>query len=134
MNIDDKDRFTSDFPVTEVEVDDMARSGIPDSGRILETMEKWGLDGTFNSGIMLWLVKNLDKPRSEWTKCVTIYLLPEDGEQIIKDLATLSLGYNIVLLSDRDFTHSIYVGESKDGTTNIDAEVLDKLLLAFKRK
>ena len=128
---DGKGPFGNGFPMTWHEIADIGYWGKTGSKDIVAHLKGWNLDG---SGLLLWNVRNFGKHHSEWTKQKRIYLLPNDGDKLIQELASLSLGHTIVLMSYRNYEYDIYVGESQDGTTNIDAEVLDELSLAFKRR
>ena len=53
---------------------------------------------------------------------------------MIQDLANLSLGNTIIYLNKANYEFNVYVGKSKDGGTNIDADVLEEFSNAFRRK
>ena len=131
MKFKNDDPFAVGFPMTWHEIADIKYWGKTDSKNIVAHLKSWNLDG---SGLWLWKVRNFGKPDSEWTKQEKIYMFPKDGDKLIQELASLSLGHTIVLLTYQNYDHNIYVGESQDGQTNIDAEVLDELSLAFKRR
>ena len=95
---------------------------------IVETLAQWKLSG---DGLVMNVVST-EGHCFDWKKEQYIYLFPEDGDQFIQDLADLSLTHNIIGLKYEDYEHDIYLEESKDGMTNIDADAIDAFREAFK--
>jgi hypothetical protein len=63
-----------------------------------------------------------------------IYSIPRNREDLIDDLAALSLSHKVVGVEHRECGIGLLVMESTDGTTNIDADVIDAVVGSFKRK
>lgn len=63
-----------------------------------------------------------------------IYSMPDLYEDLMDDLAHLSLTHKITRVEHWDYGIDLVVMESTDGTTNIDADVIDAVVRAFKRK
>ena len=61
-----------------------------------------------------------------------MYAMPEKSEDLMNDLAELSLTHNIVAVEQREYGIGIVVMASTDGTTNIDANVIESVASAFK--
>ena len=119
------------FPLTPHEEWNFRCWGPPSESQIIvNILKKWNLTG---AGIVLWLVKNMDKPYSKWTKQQSVYIFPEDEDRLIQNLANLSLGNTIILLEQDIYVFNVYVGASENGETNIDADVLEEFSNAFRR-
>ena len=128
----DHDSVDSGFPLSFQEIANIRLWGPTNKSHlVVDILKKWNLNGT---GIILWHVKNMDKHHSEWTKQQHIYLLPEEGDMLIQDLANFSLSNTIIRLNKRDYEFTVYVGASENGETNIDADVLEEFSNAFKRE
>ena len=95
---------------------------------IVETLAQWNLSG---DGLVMNVVSS-EGHCYDWKKQQYIYLFPEDEDQFIQDLADLSLTHNIIALKFEDYEHDVYLEESKDGTTNIDADAIDAFRRTFK--
>lgn len=63
-----------------------------------------------------------------------IYSMPRNREDLIDDLAALSLSHKVVGIEHRECGIGLLVMESTDGTTNIDADVIEAVVGSFKRK
>lgn len=131
MSRSSDDIMPKGFPLTYSEISWMSSWGGADSADIVRLVSDWKLK---NSAVVLWKIRGAGKHPYDQTKSQTIYLLPDEGEQFIQDLAALSLGHTICLLNSKDYEYRIYVEESLDGKTNIDADVLDAFSSAFKRE
>lgn len=131
MSRSSDDIMPKGFPLTYSEISWMASWGGADSADIVRLIADWKLK---NNSLVLWKIRGAGKHPYDQTKSQTIYLLPEEGEQFIQDLANLSLGHTICLLNNKDYEYRVYVEESLDGKTNIDADVLDAFSDAFKRE
>ena len=119
------------FPLSFQEIANIRLWGPTDKSHlVVNILKKWNLNGI---GVILWLVENMDKHQSEWTKHQSVYLLPEDGDWLIQDLANLSLCNTIICTRRTPYEFSIYVGASENGETNIDADVLEEFSNAFRR-
>ncbi len=95
---------------------------------IVETLAQWKLSG---AGLVMNVVST-EGHCFDWTKNQYIYVLPEDGDQLVQDLADLSLTHNIIALRYEDYEYNVFFEESKDGTTNIDAETIEAFRRTFK--
>lgn len=95
---------------------------------IVETLSQWNLSGD----ALRMTVVSTEGHCYDWKKQQYIYLFPEDEDQFIQDLADLSLTHNIIALKFGDYEHDVYLEESKDGTTNIDADAIDAFRRTFK--
>ena len=66
------------------------------------------------------------------------FLLDPHGDTFIGDLMELSLSHNIIILRNSKDAFSlefvVYLEESKDGTTNIDADVIEAFQKAIGRQ
>lgn len=103
--------------------------GAATSNYIHDTLSKWELK---DNGLIV-VVMDTHGHAYDWTKEPYVFLIPKDGEELVKFLSDLSLNHYIMCLKDDDYEYKVYVDESRDGTTNIDADVLDSFLDAFKR-
>jgi hypothetical protein len=59
------------------------------------------------------------------------YAFPSDADEFIQDLADASLTHNIATVVAGWYEYKIYLTESDDGNTNIDADVIDALSKAI---
>ena len=62
------------------------------------------------------------------------YSMPRDSEKMMEDLAALSLTHKIVAVDHKDYGIGLLLMESEDGTTNIDASVIEAMVGAFGKK
>jgi len=129
---------TSNY-LTGQEVSDVAFSGgTAPKAYIMEKLAEWCLHlheltvicvDTDTKSVYDWLVVK----RTNYD-----FLLDPHGETFIGDLMELSLSHNIILLRQRKDAFSlgfvVYLEESKDGTTNIDADVIEAFQKAIGRQ
>ena len=99
MSRSSDDIMPKGFPLTYSEISWMASWGGADSADIVRLVSDWKLK---NNSLVLWKIRGAGKHPYDQTKSHTIYLIPEEGEQFIQDLASLSLGHTICLLNDKD--------------------------------
>ena len=125
--------FDKGFPVIPQEVENLRRwSQTNYSGPVvIDKLKQWNLNGC---GLILWKVNHLDHPSSEWTKHPDIYILPDDEDKLIQDLANISLSNAILWLDKEDHSFWVYVGAIENGDTNIDADVLEEFAKAVRRQ
>ena len=62
------------------------------------------------------------------------YVMPRDYEQMVDDIAELSLTHKVIDVEINEYGLGLLTMESTDGTTNIDANVVEVVMGAFKRK
>ena len=82
-----------------------------------------------------WKLKKGGVVVSEVQRCVgdklekrsRAYVFPSDSDEFIQDLADASLTHNIATVVTEWYEYKIYLNESDDGNTNIDADVIDAL-------
>ena len=121
------------------EVSDVAFSGgTAPKEFIMGTLSKWCLN---LDELMMICVDTNTKSVYDWsvTKRTNYdFLLDPSGDTFIGDLMELSLSHNIMMLRQNkgDFSSEfkVYLEESKDGTTNIDADVIEAFQKAIGRK
>jgi hypothetical protein len=122
-------RNSATYPLTHQEIAVVNCSGgAAPTKYIVETLAKWNL---LKCGLVLNVLKT-EGHCYDWTKNHYIYLLPEDGDQLVQDLADLSLTHNIIALKYEDYEYNVFFEESKDGSTNIDAETIEAFRRTFK--
>ena len=126
------------YTLTCQEISDLMCSGGPAPKEfIVKTISKWGLclhDLTVicvanSKGIWNWIAT---------MKTNYDFLLDPHGDTFIADLMKLSLSHNILMLrqqkTDFSLKFKVYLGESKDGSTNIDADVVEAFQKAIGRQ
>lgn len=121
------------------EVSDVAFSGgVAPKEFIMGTLSKWCLN---LNELMVICVDTNTKSVYDWsvTKRTNYdFLLDPPGDTFIGDLMELSLSHNIMMLrqnkGDFSLEFKVYLEESKDGTTNIDADVVGAFQKAIGRK
>lgn len=124
-----RDKKATTFPLTYQEIAIVKCSGgAAPTEYIVETLAKWKL---LPGGLVLNLL-NTEGHCYDWTKKQYIYMLPEDGDQLVQDLADLSLTHNIIALRYDDYEYNVFFEESNDGTTNIDVETIEAFRRTFK--
>ena len=121
------------------EVSDVAFSGgTAPKEFIMGTLSNWCLH--LNELMVVCVDTNT---KSVYDYCVTKrtnydFFLDPSGDSFIGDLMELSLSHNIMMLSrsrgDFSLEFKVYLEESKDGTTNIDADVVEAFQKAIGRK
>lgn len=105
--------------------------GIPKQNTIIDILAEWELG---NAGITIYKLFDLDNPKTGWRKQMYgIYLFPNNKEELIQKLAEMSLNFNIIMLKNEDYSYCVYMEESKDGSTNIDADVIGAFVDAIDR-
>ena len=62
------------------------------------------------------------------------YVMSRDYEQMVDDMAELSLTHKVIDVEVNEHGLGLLTMESTDGTTNIDANVVEAVMGAFKRK
>lgn len=62
------------------------------------------------------------------------YVMSRDYEQMVDDMAELSLTHKVIDVEINEHGLGLLTMESTDGTTNIDANVVEAVMGAFKRK
>ena len=62
------------------------------------------------------------------------YVMSRDYEQMVDDIAELSLTHKVIDVEVNEHGLGLLTMESTDGTTNIDANVVEAVMGAFKRK
>lgn len=62
------------------------------------------------------------------------YVMPRDYDQMVDDMAELSLTHKVIDVEVNEHGLGLLTMESTDGTTNIDANVVEAVMGAFKRK
>lgn len=62
------------------------------------------------------------------------YVMSRDYEQMVDDIAELSLTHKVIDVEINEHGLGLLTMESTDGTTNIDANVVEAVMGAFKRK
>lgn len=62
------------------------------------------------------------------------YVMPRDYDQMVDDMAELSLTHKVIDVEVNEHGLGLLIMESTDGTTNIDANVVEVVMGAFKRK
>jgi hypothetical protein len=62
------------------------------------------------------------------------YVMSRDYEQMVDDIAELSLTHQVIDVEVNEHGLGLLTMESTDGTTNIDANVVEAVMGAFKRK
>ena len=109
--------------------DIMGSGGAAPKEFIVNTLSKWGL---YLHEITVLCVDTSDKSAWNWIATMKTnydFLLDPYGDTFIADLMELSLSYNIIMLrqnkGDFSIEFKVYLEESKDGTTNIDADVVE---------
>ena len=120
------------------EVSDVAFSGgVAPKEFIMGTLSKWCLH---LDELMLICVDTNTKSVYDWgvTKRTEYdFFVDPSGDAFIGDLMELSLSHNIMMLrrSKGDFSSEfkVYLEESKDGSTNIDADVVEAFQKAIGR-
>ena len=120
------------------EVSDVAFSGgVALKEFIMGTLSKWCLH---LDELMVICVDTNTKSVYDWsvTKRTNYdFFVDPSGDAFIGDLMELSLSHNIMMLrqSKGDFSSEfkVYLEESKDGSTNIDADVIEAFQKAIGR-
>lgn len=121
------------------EVSDVAFSGgAAPKEFIMGTLSNWCLH---LDELMVICVDTNTKSVYDWivTKRTNYdFMLDPSGDAFIGDLMELSLSHNIMMLSrsrgDFSLAFKVYLEESKDGTTNIDADVVGAFQKAIGRQ
>ena len=121
------------------EVSDVAFSGgIAPKELIVGTLSHWSL---YLHELMVVCVDTNTKSIYDWGVVKRIeydFFIDPLGDTFIGDLMELSLSHNIIMLrqSKGDFgsEFKVYLEESKDGTTNIDADVVEAFQKAIRRQ
>ena len=121
------------YILTCQEISDIRSSGGPTTKDfIMKTLAKWSL---YLRDLTMLCADTSSK--SVWNWYITIktnydFMLDPSGDTFIADLMKLSLSHNIIMLRQRkdDFysEFKVYLEESKDGTTNIDADMIDAIV------
>lgn len=106
-------------------------SGADPTSFILDRLSKWRLKG---NGLIVVVMDTTAMDFCDWKKTSIVFLIPQEGDELIKFLSEKSLSRNIMFLSDENYEYRMFLEDSKDGTTNIDADVLDAFMEAFKRE
>ena len=88
---------------------------------IIKEIGGWNLK---NNGV---IASEFRFKKGEWQKWSRAYVFPCDSDEFIQDLAEASLTHTILSVGSDWYECKIYLSESKDGSTNIDADVLDAL-------
>lgn len=121
------------------EVSDVAFSGgVAPKQFIMWTLSKWCLH---LDELTLICVDTNTKSVYDWrvTKRTNYdFFVDPFGDTFIADLMELSLSHNIMMLRQSKGNFSlefkVYLEESKDGTTNIDADVVEAFQKAIRRE
>ena len=121
------------------EVSDVAFSGgIAPKELIVGTLSRWSL---YLHELMVVCVDTNTKSVYDWgvTKRTEYdFFADPSGDAFIGDLMELSLSHNIMMLSrsrgDFSSEFKVYLEESKDGTTNIDVDVVEAFQKAIRRQ
>ena len=113
-------------------------SGTAPKEYIVKTLAKWSL---YLHGLTVLCVDTSNKSPWDWyatTKAKYDFLLDPSEDTFIGDLMELSLSHNIILLrqlkDEFGSEFKVYLEESKDGSTNIDVDVVDAFRKAIGRK
>lgn len=106
-------------------------SGAAPTSFILDRLSKWKLK---DNGLIVVVMDTTAMDFCDWKKTSIVFLIPQEGDELIKFLSEKSLSRNIMFLSDENYEYRMFLEDSKDGTTNIDADVLDAFMEAFKRE
>lgn len=64
----------------------------------------------------------------DWFVDSNLYIMPNKRDKLVSDLSELSLTHTIVGINTPVFGIEVAMVESKDHTSNIDAEVIDALM------
>ena len=121
------------------EVSDVAFSGgAAPKEFIMGTLSNWCLH---LDELMVICVDTNTKSVYDWSVAKRTnydFMLDPSGDTFIGDLMELSLSHNIMMLSrsrgDFSLAFKVYLEESKDGTTNIDADVVGAFQKAIGRQ
>jgi hypothetical protein len=96
---------------------------------IIRGIEGWKLK---NNGVVVSEVQR--RVGNKLEKRSRAYAFPSDADEFIQDLADASLTHNIATVVAGWYEYKIYLTESDDGNTNIDADVIDALSKAIGRE
>ena len=95
-----------------------------------EAFAKLGSEGGTVDCDMVYLLR-LVSTSEDWAECSVIskmYVLPNMNDDLVSDLASLSLTHTIVEVTPSSHHVEVVVAESEDHTTNIDADMIDAIL------
>ena len=73
-------------------------------------------------------IYELEQTDGKWLSRDIQYMLPNARDSLVSDLSELSLTHTVVGLKTVSYGVCIALVESKDGTTNIDADVIDAIV------
>ena len=69
-----------------------------------------------------------------WFATNKLYIMPNEMDDLVSDLASLSLTHNIVGMNTIGSVIKVAFAESEDHTSNIDAEVMEAIVETKSRK
>lgn len=123
---------TSNY-LTCQEISDIRGSGGPATKEfIVKTLAKWSL---YLQELTVLCADTSNKSVWNWYATMMTnynFLLDSHGETFIGDLMKLSLSHNIIMLR-KHLEFKVYLEESRDGTTNIDADFISELAYGSRR-
>lgn len=100
-------------------------SGAAPTSFILDRLSKWKLK---DNGLIVVVMDTTAMDFCDWKKTSIVFLIPQEGDELIKFLSEKSLSRNIMFLSDENYEYRMFLEDSKDGTTNIDAETIEAIV------